>query len=160
MFFNVRIAPVFRIKTRRGVMWKLLLPSYVYSWKLCARTTMSKGSENIRCCGKMCTSRLDLNSSIFKIQGFKYTYNNEYIIRICLYNFSFLKEMAIIRALDQSILDKRQMNKGWKITYVLRVVNAMIHRIWISHRPIVGRKYSAIFGLFKYGYVVKPNYLV
>ena len=74
MFFNVRIAPVFRIKTRRGVMWKLLLPSYVYSWKLCARTTMSKGSENIRCCGKMCTSRLDLNSSLFKIQGVKYMY--------------------------------------------------------------------------------------
>lgn len=147
MFFDVRIAPVFRIEARRGVLWKLLLPSYVYSWKLCARTTMSKGSENIRCCGKMCTSRLDCNSSHFKIQGFKLPTTMSILFEYVFTIFSFLKEMVIIRALDQSILDKQQMNKGWKITYVLRVVNAMIHRIWISHRPIVGRKYSAIFGL-------------
>ena len=96
----------------------------------------------------------------FQNTRFQITYNNEYFIWICLYNFLYLKEMVIIRAVGQSILDKQQMNKGWKITYVLRVVNAMIHRIWISHRPIVGRKYSAIFGLkFRYGYVVKPKYL-
>ena len=81
----------------------------------------------------------------FQNTRFQITYNNQYTIWICPYNsFSFLKEMVIIRTLDQSILAKRQMNKGWKITYVLRVVNAMIHRIWISHRPIVGRKYSSI----------------
>ena len=66
IFCNVRIAPVFRIEARRGVLWKLLLPTYVYSWKLRARTTMSKGSKNIRCCGKMCAIRWDCQSRLSK----------------------------------------------------------------------------------------------
>ena len=66
MFSTVRIAPVSRIEASWGVLWELLLPSYVYSWKLRARTTMSKGSKNSRCCGKMCAIRLDCKSRLSK----------------------------------------------------------------------------------------------
>ena len=48
----------------------------------------------------------------FKIQYFKLPTTMSILFEYVCSIFSFLKEMVITRTLDQSILDKQQMNKG------------------------------------------------